>query len=203
MRLTSFTLLLALAASLHARQPAVSQTPVATEFRVFAGREEITPTIRLRIVPSGTRDAITPVGPGKRLTVSLAPGIYDVQAFRTRQDAVVGIKWMERLVVMHYPDEGGRHLEVINFEPGFGALLVRSQKNPIATYAVDVFPAGQRTPAPWKPSASEDSLLFVLEARRYDIRVRPAGARDDPDDTNWFLDIEVPSDRTRLKLIDQ
>ena len=48
----------------------------------------------------------------------------------------------------------------------------------------------------------EDSLLFILPARRYDIRVRPAGAQDDPNDTRWMLDIEVPSDRTRLKLIE-
>jgi hypothetical protein len=197
-----FLILAALAVPLNARQPETPKTAVTTEFRVFAGREEITHTTRLRVVPSGTRDGMVAVGPAKTLTVSLSPGIYDVQAFRTRQEAVVGIKWTERLVVMHYPDEGGRHLEVINFEAGFGALQLRSRKNSIANYAVDVFPAGERTPAPGKPLASEDSLLFILEARRYDIRVRPAGARDNPDDTHWILDVEVPSDRTRLKLVD-
>jgi hypothetical protein len=203
MRPTSLVLLVALAVPLEARQPETPQPPVTTEFRIFAGREEITHTTRLRVVPSGTREGMIPVGPAKTLTVSLSPGIYDVQAFRTRQDAVVGIKWTERLVVMHYPDEGGRHLEVINFEPGFGALQIRSRKNTIANFAVDVFPAGDRTPVPGKPHAGEDSLLFVLEARRYDIRVRPAGAGDDPDNTHWILDVEVPSDRTRLKVIDQ
>jgi hypothetical protein len=193
---------LALAAAFEARQPQTSQPPVTTEFRVFAGREEITHTSRLRIAPSGVREGMIAVGPAKRLTVSLSPGIYDVQAFRTREDAIVGIKWAERLVVMNHPDEGGRHLEVINFEAGFGALQVRSQKNPIANYMVDVFRAGDRTATAAKPLAGEDSLLFILEARRYDIRVRPAGARDDPKDTRWILDIEVPSDRTRLKLID-
>jgi len=202
MRPVSFMFVLALAASFEARQPQTSQLPVATEFRVFAGREEITDTSLLRITPSGVREGMIAVGPARRLTVSLSPGIYDVQAFRTRQDAIVAIKWAERLVIMNYPDEGGRHLEVINFEPGFGALQVRSQKNPIANYVVDVFPAGDRTDAA-KSLAGEDSLLFILQARRYDIRVRPAGARDDPNDTRWMLDVEVPSDRTRLKLIDE
>jgi hypothetical protein len=202
MRPASFMFVLALAASFGTRQPQTSQPPVTTEFRVFAGREEITPTSRLRITPSGVRERMLEVGPARRLTVSLSPGIYDVQVFRTRQDAIVAIKWAERLVVMNYPDEGGIHLEVINFEPGFGALQVRSQKNPIANYVVDVFPTGDRTAA-MKPLTGEDSRLFILEARRYDIRVRPAGARNDPNDTRWMLDIEVPSDRTRLKLIDQ
>jgi len=64
-----------------------------------------------------------------------------------------------------------------------------------------VFPTGDRTAAT-KPLAGENSLLFILPARHYDIRARPAGARDDPNDTRWMLDIEVPSDRTRLKLIE-
>jgi hypothetical protein len=192
---------LALAATLAAQQPDAPQTPVTADFRVFAGQEEISQTTRLRIVPSGTRDGAVSIGPGKTLTVPLAPGIYDVQAFRVRQNAVVAIKWTERLVVMHYPDEGGRHLEVINFEPGYGALQVRSSTQPITSYAVDLFPAGNRTTLAGKPHAGEGYLLFVLEARRYDIRLRPAGARDG-DAARWLLDVEVPADRTRLKLVD-
>ena len=132
--------MLALAASFEARQPQTSQPSVTTVFCVFAGREEITNTSRLRIAPSGVREGMIAVGPAKRLTVSLSPGIYDVQrsepgrmpsSASTGRMPASGIKWTERLVVMNYPDEGGRHLEVINFEPGFGALQVRAYGRPV------------------------------------------------------------------------
>jgi hypothetical protein len=187
MRPISLVLAVALVTPFEARQPETSQPAVVSEFRVFAGREEITQTTALRVAPTGVREGMIAVGPARRLTVSLSPGIYDVQAFRTRGDAVVSIKSVERVIVMNRPDEGGRHLEVINFQPGFGALRVRSQKNPIANYVVDVFPAGDRTAAVAKPHVGEDSMLFILEARRYDLRVRPTGARDNVTDTNWTL----------------
>jgi hypothetical protein len=52
------------------------------------------------------------------------------------------------------------------------------------------------------PIDGEDYRLFVLKAGRYDIRVRRAGSANDPQETHWYLDIEVPADRTRLKQID-
>jgi hypothetical protein len=42
----------------------------------------------------------------------------------------------------------------------------------------------------------------VLKAGVYDIRVRHAGTQNDAQDTHWILGVEVPADRTRLKLID-
>jgi hypothetical protein len=180
-------------------QPA--SLPVAAEFRVFAGTDEVTEHARLRVMPSGARDKSVTVE-GKRLTASLSPGIYDVQAFRVRQDAVVGITWAERLVVMHYPDEGGRHLQVINFEPGYGALQLRAAKRPVSEYEIAIFRSGERAASAADPIAGEDYLLFVLRAGRYDVRVRHAGTLDDPEDIHWFLDLEVPAARTRLKQID-
>lgn len=191
---------LLLTAALHA-QPQEMASPVTAEFRVFAARDEITAQTRLRVMPTGRRDETTDIS-GRRLTATLPAGIYDVQAFRTRQNAVVGIKWAERLVIMHYPDEGGRHLEVINFETGFGALQLRAEAAPIADYDVTVFPSGERGAAAGVPFRGEDYVLYILEAGRYDIRVRRAGTPDDSGATDWLLNVEVPADRTRLKRVD-
>jgi hypothetical protein len=175
--------------------------PVTAEFRVFAGSEEITATTRLRIMPTGTREKSLTAREGKRLVTALAPGIYDVQALRLRPEGIVAIRWAERLVIMHYPDEAGRHLEVINFQSEYGALQVRAAKGSIARYEVAVFAAGDRTAAAGEPVEGEDYRLFVLKTGRYDVRVRPAGPQPDPQDTRWVLDVEVPADRTRLKII--
>ena len=175
--------------------------PVTAEFRVFAGGDEITATTRLRIMPTGTRENSLTVREGKPLLTTLAPGIYDVQALRLRPEGIIAIRWAERLVIMHYPDEAGRHLEVINFQSGYGALQLRAAKGSIGAVEVDVFATGDRTSVAGEPIDGEDYRLFVLKAGRYDVRVRPAGALPDSVNTHWLLDVEVPADRTRLKLI--
>jgi hypothetical protein len=174
--------------------------PVTAEFRVFAGRDEITATTRLRIMPTGTRETPHTVREGKHLLTAIPPGIYDVQALRFRTEGIVAIRWAERLVIMHYPDEAGRHLEVINFESGYGALQLRAAKGSIAQYEVSVFAKGDRSTAAGQPIEGEDYRLFVLPAGRYDVRVRPAGPPQNAQEAQW-LDVEVPADRTRLKLI--
>src|SRR5918994_3303259 len=175
--------------------------PVTAEFRVFAGSEEITATTRLRIMPTGTREKSLTMREGKSLVTTLAPGIYDVQALRLRPEGIIAIRWAERLVIMHYPDEAGRHLEVINFHSGYGALQLRTAKGSIAGYDLAVFAAGDRTAEAGEPIEAEDYRLFILKTGRYDVRVRPAGSQLDNQDTRWLLDIEVPADRTRLKIV--
>ena len=174
--------------------------PVSVEFRVFAGTDEITSATRVRVMPTGTREAPVTIGEGKRLLVTLTPGIYDVQALRVRSEGIVAIRWAERLVVMHYPDEAGRHLEVINFEDGYGALQLRAAKQSLGSFEVTVFPAGGRTAA-IEPLQGDDYRLFVLKAGRYDISVRHPATRA-PEDTRWLLGVEVPANRTRMKIID-
>ncbi|MGH9346216.1 MAG: hypothetical protein ACRD26_03010 [Vicinamibacterales bacterium] len=175
--------------------------PVTAEFRVFAGTEEITATTRLRIMPTGTRERSSTLDEGKPLVASVTPGIYDVQALRLRPEGIVAIRWAERLVLMHYPDEGGRHLEVINFQPGYGALQVRAASGSMGAYELTVFSAGDRTAPAGEPIDGDDYRLFVLKAGRYDIRVRQAGAPKGAPDSQWLRDIEVPAHRTRLKVI--
>lgn len=194
-------LLALLAAMPHAQEPAVP-TRVRAEFRIFSGAEEITGSTRLRIMPTGARERPMALPEGPQLVTDLAAGIYDVQALRHRQGAIVGIRWAERLVVMYYPDEGGRHLEVINFQPGYGALQLRAAKGQLDAYDVAIFPARERSKPAALPVDGEDYKLFVVPAGRYDIRVRPAGGASNDEETQWFLDIEVPSDRTRIKVVD-
>lgn len=184
------------------RALAQAALPVAAEFRVFAGTQEITDSTRVRLIPTGARHTAALLKEGERHVASVAPGIYDVQALRVRREGIVAIKWAERLSVMHYPDEGGRHLEVINFHPGYGALQVRTGTGSIDEYEVTVFSAGNRTITAGEPFAGDGYRLFVLREGRYDLRVRKAGAEDDAQGTRWLLDIEVPADRTRLRLID-
>lgn len=172
---------------------------MVTEFRVFNGAEEITSTARLRVVPTGRRDA--PAIELRSPIVALAPATYDVQAIRTGSGGIVSVKSVERLAVMHYPDERGRHLEVVNFQPGYGALQLRATRGRLEPLDVSIFPAGVRTTASSHPIAGEDYVLFVVPAGQYDVRVQHSehqGAAD----THWLFAVDVPADRTRLKLVD-
>jgi hypothetical protein len=107
---------------------------------------------------------------------------------------VANIRWAERLVVMPYPDEGGRHLEVVNFTNGFGALQIRSSRAaPLSS--VSLYKAGQHDrPAATRMDAEAYSL-FVVPSGRYDVQVG-SGTK-----ATWHTDIEVPLDRTRLWLV--
>lgn len=187
-------LLLATSLLLGQKEPAT----LALEIRVFAGAEEVTGETRVSIHRAGERS--TPIAQAQaqngRHHFDVAPGIYDAQVVRERDGRVVNIRWAERLVVMPYPDEKGRHLEVVNFTNGYGALQVRSPRAggvpDLALYA-----AGERSRPAAIPVAgrSEDYVLFVLPAGRYDIQVRT------PTRASWHPEIEVPLDRTRLWLV--
>ncbi len=171
---------------------------IRTEFRVFDGTTEVSAETRLRIRPSGSSE------PGRivegALTVELPPGIYDVQAVRQQAGRVMNVRWAERLVVMAYPDEGGRHLEVINFANEHGALQLRwpeGQAPDPAGVAVTVTRAGETRPIPTRVLQGLGYALLVLPAGTYDVRVARASH-----DMMVLDDIEVPADRTRMKVIE-
>lgn len=196
MRLALWVAMLLLPAATHAQRPgAQAGAPVLTEFRVFKGTQEVTATTRVRVTQAGKPGA-APIDVRGRV-VELAPGIYDVQAIRTT-GGVGAVRSIERLAVMHYPDERGRHLEVINFEPGFGALQVRTSTGRIDPAMVSLFPAGSRASAMRPTVAAPDYVLFVAPAGQYDVRVQSGDATE----ARWLLAIDLPGDRTRLKLVD-
>jgi hypothetical protein len=176
-----------------------AQAPVLTEFRVFDGLNEVTAVTRLRVVPAGRRNA--PAVDASRSPIALAPSMYDVQALRTRDPGIVSIKWVERLAIVHYPDEGGRHLEVINFRPGFGALQLRMNGGRIEPAQVAMFTGIDRNVVVGHPLAGNEYVLVVAPAGRYDVRVQHA-EKDEAGHSHWLLAVDVPAGRTRLKLID-
>lgn len=174
------------------------QTPpaLALEIRVFSGAEEVSSQTRVTVHRAGERGqalAQLPAG-SARLLLQVPPGLYDVQAIRERDGRVVNIRWAERLVVMPYPDEAGRHLEVINFRNGFGALQIRG-RDVTTTPSAAIYASGIRTHEAAAPATGTGYLLFVIPAGTYDLQVR-SGA-----DPQWHAGIEVPLDRTRLWLV--
>ena len=129
---------------------------IRTEFRVFDGATDVSTETRLRVRPSGSTETgrILEGGP---LTADLPAGIYDVQAVRQQAGQVVSVRWAEKLVVMAYPDEGGRHLEVINFANEHGALQLRwpeGQAPDPAGVAVTVTKDGESRPTPARTPAA-------------------------------------------------
>ena len=108
---------------------ASAQTTLTLELRVFDGSEEVTTQTRLKLHRGGERaDVVAQTNPGQsRVELTVGEGIYDAQAIRQKGDEVVSIRWANRLVVMPYPDEGGHHLEVVNFKSG-----VRRPADPLA-----------------------------------------------------------------------
>jgi len=183
-----------LAWTLIAGQPS-ADAALTLEIRVFNGAEDVTTQTRVAIHRAGDRGrAVVLLEAGHRLlTATVPPGIYDVQAIRLKEGRVTAIRWAERLVVMAYPDESGRHLEVVNFQAGYGALEVRRRDRTLPE--VEVYAPGDHTrmlvPAP----AGSDSLLFVLPAGPYDVLTREGGA------PVWHAGFEIPADRTRFWVV--
>jgi hypothetical protein len=181
------------------RQPAGARAEnVHTEFRVFDGTVEVTAETRLRVRPSGSAEAGRVVE-GPQLAVDLPAGIYDVQAVRQQAGEVKNVRWAEKLVVMAYPDEGGRHLEVINFANEHGALQLRwadGQAPDPAGLAVTVSRKGESRPTPAKILHGLGYVLLVLPAGGYDVRITQTGR-----DAVALPGLEIPADRTRMKVI--
>jgi hypothetical protein len=173
--------------------------PLTLEIRVFLGGHEVTGETRVTVHRAGERSAAAAQAQGREGThvFTVPAGIYDAQIVREREGRVLNIRWAERLIVMPYPDEGGRHLEVVNFTNGYGALQVRNVR-PDKPAEVGLFTAGERTrPAASRvaPRTQDDYVLYVVPAGRYDLQVRTA------ERPTWHADIEVPLDRTRLWVI--
>jgi hypothetical protein len=184
--------------------PPDRDAPIECEFRVFEGDEEVTVDSSVRIFPTGIRTESVQVEPSNgRLLVHVPPAIYDAQVVRFKQGHVANIKWSERLVIMRYPDENGRHLEVVNFRARFGALQVVSpsglefELNAYAPGAQSI-PESERRPVGRLLKGAGYQLL-IAPAGRYDVRIK-GGAADAAE--RWLLEVEIPADRTRLKRAD-
>jgi hypothetical protein len=176
-------------------QASAAQPPLSLEVRVFDGGQEVTSETHVTVHRAGERaDPVAQVAPRTgRLEVTVPAGIYDIQVIHERAGRVLNIRWAERLVVMAYPDEGGHHLEVVNFKGGFGALQVRVTP-PATAPDVTLYQAGARDKPAASPWDGPGYSLFVVPAGRYDVLARQSGR------STWHTDLDVPLDRTRLWL---
>lgn len=191
-------LLLSLALSVALDGAPQTDPPIQFEIRAFEGTEEVTHETTINIYPAGTRDKpLQPVArAGRGLVIDVPVGLYDVQAIQQRQGQVVNIRWAERLLAQRYPDEQGRHFEMINFKRGFGALQLRRAAGPRGpAWEAAAFAAGNRTQPVGKPVVGDDYVLFALPAGKYDILLRTG-----PEST-WLADVDVPLDRTRMRQV--
>lgn len=172
---------------------------VHLQLRVFEGSDDITREARLLVYPRGQRtgDLKMTLGPDQAFEADVVPGFYDIQIVKERKGQVLGIRWIEQVLVQRYPDEYGRHLQVLNLNSEFGALQIRPSPAEAAAargWSASVHPAGDTTRELGKARPIGDDLLVVLPAGRYDIRVN-LGDRT----TTWIRDVDIPGDRTRLK----
>ncbi|HEY3883641.1 MAG TPA: hypothetical protein VGL62_00440, partial [Vicinamibacterales bacterium] len=169
-------------------QPA-SPARIALTIRVFDGTEEVTRDTRVTVFKAGDRQSPIAAQGG---ALEVAPGFYDAQVIREQNRTVTGIRWVERLVVMPYPDEAGAHLEVVNLQSNYGAIEIRNPRGPAPDAALFA-PGAHDTPVA-RPAADGDYVLFVVPAGVYDVRIGAGQA------VNWRANIDVPADRMRFLL---
>jgi hypothetical protein len=172
---------------------------VRLQLRIFEGGEDITREARLQLYPRGqrTNEIATTLGADQAYETDVEPGFYDVQLIKERRGQVLGVRWVEQILVQRYPDEYGRHLQVLNLNPEFGALQIRPAPGETAGargWSAVALAPGETTREVSKARPIGDDLLIVLPAGRYDIRVN-LGDRS----TTWLREVDIPGDRTRLK----
>ena len=173
-----------------------SAQALTLEFRIYRGSEDVTARTRVTLHRAGDRDRpVAVIKAADAHTVKVPAGIYDAQAIEEHGGRVLNIRWAERLVVMPYPDEGGHHLEVINFTTGYGALQIRGPDSGSSFEEVALYAANERAQPAATAGGSGRPILFVVQAGQYDIQVRRRSG------ASWHTNIEVPLDRTRLWIV--
>jgi hypothetical protein len=192
----------------HSQTPAPASPPlpvipaggpvVRLQLRVFDGVDDVSRDTRVRLYPAGQRGEPIKVGLGgdQAWEADVAVGLYDVQALRERPGAVPAIRWVEHLLVQKYPDEFGRHLQVVNLRDGFGALQIRPEdgtSGPAGWSAVATTP-GMPDAEIARAKALGSDLLLVAPAGTYDVKVLVPSAPP-----AWINGLEIPDQRTRLK----
>jgi len=187
-------LIVAVALAAAPRIQTVPDAKLRLELRLFNGSDEVTSHARVTVHRAGERgDPVAQLSGSARLEIPVVAGFYDVQAIYERDGRVLHIRWAQRLVVMPYPDEDGRHLEVINFQNGYGAIEIRNRDK--AAVDVGIYRTSDHVKEAASRVTGDDYLLFVVPAGDYDLQLR--GVRG----STWHNHVEVPLDRTRLWIV--
>ena len=121
--------LLWLAALLVGVQPAPD---LALDVRVFRGATDVTAGTNVTVFKAGNRTSGKPIPEvaGGQRRIPLPAGQYDLQLVQQQDGKVIGIAWTSLRLLVDYPGEYQRHLEVLNFEKGWGALQIRQAGQP-------------------------------------------------------------------------
>ena len=180
---------------------AQSSAPVELVVRVFDALEEVTADCQIALYAADTREAplVPDLRPGTGHYISVEPGLYDLQITRHDPADTAAIAWADHLSVLRYPDNGGTHVEVINLQPAFGALVVRPPAVWLDTdreWSVSAFLHGGVGRAGFESAGGTHHQLFILPAGHYDL-VASLGSTE-----LTATDVEVPAQRTRLKLLE-
>jgi len=176
------------------------QGGVRLDVRTFDRTTEVSSRVRLAVYPAGRHERpVATAAAGRTVPVVVVePGEYDVQVVWERPGGASRLVWAEELSVLHYPDEPGRHLEVVNFDPSYGALEVVGPKGGRLWKAI-LRPSGTGPGAPASPPlAGEGYVLFVVPGGRYDLEVDVNGGAPK---RRTVADIEVPAGHTRLTVV--
>jgi hypothetical protein len=193
----ALTVALLVPARVSAQEPSIVDLLV----RVFDGLQEVTDDCQIAVYAATSREnAVTvELQADGWAHVEVPAGFYDLQVARRDADGGVALAWTERLSVLRYSDEAGQHREIINLQPGFGALLVhppQSWVGPDVAWRVSVFLHSGVGRAGFAPT-DEDATprVFVLPAGRYDL----AAHRDALHVS--ATDIEIPARHTRMTVL--
>lgn len=196
--LSALVCLLILPAAAQAPSASGDTAQVRLQLRVFDGTEDVTRSTRVMLYPRGQRSSSIPLtlGPDHAYEATVPVGFYDIQAVREQKGQVSGIRWMEQVLVQRYPDEYGRHLQVLNFRPEYGALQIRPAQDapPTRGWTATAFAAGNTAKPVAQARAVGADLLVVVPAGRYDVRVALPNGQ-----TTMLSAIDIPADRTRLR----
>ena len=172
------------------------QESITLEVRTFDGTADVSDATRVVVHRASQRDQpVGQISPGARPTITVPPGIYDAQAMREQAGRLANIRWAERLIVMPYPDENGYHLEVINFQTGYGALEVRGATGLGPEAEVALYIASDHDKPAAAPLTTSMYALFVVRTGKYDLHVRRGAL------SAWHPRIDVPAGRTRLWIV--
>jgi hypothetical protein len=145
--------------------------PLSLDIRVFNGAADVTRETTVTVFDTGTRTNGRPVPylPSGERQLPLPPGQYDLQLVRHQDGKVSGIAWSTLRLLVAYPGEAGRHLEVVNFAKDWGALQVRPERQSQSA-------AGTWSSRLLRKDGSE--VARGVSGSGYQVLVAPAGAYD-------------------------
>jgi hypothetical protein len=174
-----------------------SAAPLALDVRVFRGSTEVTRETKVTVFAAGTRTngRDVPLIPSGERQLSLGAGQYDLQMVQHQDGKVGGIAWTTLRLLVGYPGENGRHLEVLNFDKSWGALQLREYGSTVSGAPAWSARLLRKDGTEVARSVAGDGYhVIVAPAGMYDLAI--AGAR-----TPMHLrDVEVKANLTETRV---